>query len=81
MIDITPDTGTTGNQRRGNHDAAVVSSRHLTLNAVPASSGLVSNVELDPWSAELAEQLRQRRRRVDDFPMLAHLSAIAVLRY
>ena len=70
---------TTRDQRWGDH--GMTGGRYLTLDAVAARSSLVANVEFDPRSAEPAQQLRHRRRRVDNLAMLANFGTRAIVRY
>ena len=79
-ICLDPVSRATGDQR-WRDDAIMASSRDLTLNTVPARPSFVANVELDPRATNLAQQLRQRRRRVGDLAMLADFSALFALRY
>jgi hypothetical protein len=70
-----------GDQRWPDHDAAMASGGHLTLDAVVARPGFVANVTIDARPAKLGEQLRHRRWRVGNLAMLAHLRALALLCY
>ena len=79
-IRFDPIARATGDQRWRDHDAIMASGGHLTLNTVSARAGLVANVEFDPRSANLAQQLRQRRRRVGNLAMLADFAALSAFR-
>ncbi len=52
---------------------------HLTLDTIATWSGLVANMEHDPGTAKLAQQLRQRCRRICDFSVFADLGAAVTL--
>ena len=54
-ICLDPVSRATGDQRWRDHDAIMASGGHLTLNAVPAWTGLVANVKLDTRPTELAQ--------------------------
>ena len=68
-------------QRGGDHDAFVSLGRQSALNAIPARSRLVAKPQAHAVAAELAQQTVQRRRRVGDPAVLAHLAAQAALRH
>src|SRR6516225_994344 len=68
-------------QRGGDHDALVSSTRQATLDAIPARSRFVAKPQRDAVAAKLAKQTVQRRRRVRNPAVLPHLAAQPARRY
>jgi hypothetical protein len=78
-IGLDPISRTTGDHGWGNHNAAMASNCHLTLNAVPAWPGLIADMKLDIRPGKLREQFGQGRWRVRDLAVLTNFRAFAIL--
>ena len=78
-IRLDPVAGSSRDQRRRHHDAFVPARRQMTLDAIAARPRLVTEPQLHPFTAELARQAIQGRRRVRNAAVFADLATQPIL--
>ena len=78
-IRLDPVAGSSRDQRWRHHDAFVPARRQMTLDAIAARPRLVTEPQLHPFTAELARQAIQGRRRVRNAAVFADLATQPIL--